>query len=104
MAILTKSDWSGQILLKSAGAALDLTGFTFDFVIKARRSASSALVTLTVGNGLTVDAAAGKVTIVLTAAQTSAIGSGDRYFALYRTDGGRRLALVSGKMIVREGV
>jgi hypothetical protein len=33
-----------------------------------------------------------------------AIGAGDRVWGLYRTDGGRRLALATGKMRVLQGV
>jgi hypothetical protein len=33
-----------------------------------------------------------------------AIGAGDRVWGLYRTDGGRRLALATGKMRVQQGV
>jgi hypothetical protein len=74
-------------------------------VVKATRDAADRLACLTIGAGLTVaDPTTGCICMALTADQTSAIGAGDRVWALYRTDGGHRIALASGKMMVREGV
>lgn len=105
--IFTGSDYSRTLRLASRANRLpiDLTGQTFELVVKAKRDDSARLACLTLGAGLTVaDPATGCVTLALTAQQTSAIGAGERVWALYRTDGGRRLALASGKMMVREGV
>lgn len=103
---MTKSDWAREVQLRGAGGAgADVTGWTFEFLIRAQRSSPTALLTLNSAPGIAVvDAPGGKIRLALTGAQTSSIGAGDRAFALYRTDGGRRLCLVSGKMIVREGV
>lgn len=107
MPIFTKSDYSRDLRLLSRATKLplDLTGFTFELVVKAARGDAQPLLALTLGQGLACPIpTSGSVQITLTAAQTSAIGAGDRPWALYRTDGGRRLSLASGKMIVREGV
>lgn len=107
MPIFTRSDYSRTLRLanKATRQPVDLTGFTFELVIKATRDAAARLACLANGAGLTVPApTTGCITMTLSADQTSAIGAGDRVWALYRTDGGRRLALASGKMTVREGV
>jgi hypothetical protein len=55
--------------------------------------------------GLTIiDALGGRAATSLTAAQVDAIGAGDRVWGLYRTDGGKRLALATGRMRVLQGV
>lgn len=107
MPILTNSDYQRGIRLasRSSKQPIDLTGFGFELVVKAQRGAAEALLTLTVGAGLTVpDPAAGIVQIAMTAQQTGDVGEGERVWALFRTDGGRRLCLASGKMIFRQGV
>lgn len=107
MPILTNSDYDREIRLRSrsSGAAVDLTDFALELVIKAQRGDLVALATLAIGSGLAVPApASGCVELSLTAQQTDAIGAGDRVWGLYRVDGGRRLALATGKMRVTEGV
>jgi hypothetical protein len=105
MPILTGSDYSREIRFTSGEAPLDLTGFALELVIKARRGIAPALVTLTIGDGLSIaDPADGRVVMSLTAAQTTAIGAGERLWAIYRCDGGRRLCLASGRVRVRRGL
>lgn len=107
MPIFTKSDYSRVLRLanRTTRQPIDLTGFAFELVVKAKRDDAQPLASLMLGAGLAVtDCSSGCVSMALTALQTSAIGAGDRFWALYRTDGGRRLCLASGKMIVREGV
>jgi hypothetical protein len=107
MPILTGSDYSREIRFQSRATkqAIDLTGFDLQMCIKAERSDLSALLVLGLGSGLTItDAVGGKVAMALTAAQTTLIGAGDRVWGLYRTDGGKRLALATGKMRVSQGV
>jgi hypothetical protein len=85
MPILTGSDYSREIRFTDGAAPLDLTGCGLELVIKARRGDGPALVTLSIGGGLEVsDPTSGRVTMTLTAAQTSAIGAGDRQWAIYR--------------------
>jgi hypothetical protein len=105
MSILTGSDYSREIRFTSGTAPLDLTGCGLEMVIKARRGDAPALVTLTIGDGLDLaDPVNGRVTMSLLAAQTTLIGAGDRLWAIYRCDGGRRLCLASGRMRVRRGL
>lgn len=107
MPILTGSDYQRDILLlkKSDKSPLDLTGFDLQLCVKAQRGDALALLTLALGNGLTVaNPASGTITLALTAAQTTAIGPGVRVWGLYRTDGGHRLALATGQMRVLQGV
>jgi hypothetical protein len=107
MPILTGSDYAREIRLqrRSDKSPVSLAGFDLQLCVKAQRGDAQALLVLSIGNGLTVtDAAAGKVTLELTAAQTTAIGAGDRVWGLYRTDAGKRLALATGRMRVLQGV
>lgn len=107
MPIFTRSDYSRGIALKSRanGQPIDITGYAFELVVKAKRDDGSPLLCLTMGAGLSVpNSADGRVIMALTAEQTTAIGAGERVWALYRTDGAQRLCLASGKMTVREGV
>lgn len=105
MPILTGSDYSREIRFTDGAGPLDLTGCGLELVIKARRGDAPPLVTLTIGAGLEVaDPASGRAVMTLTAEQTSAIGAGDRLWAIYRCDGGRRLCLASGRMRVRRGL
>lgn len=107
MPILTGSDYDRDIrvLSHATKAPVDLTGFAIEMVVKAQRGDAVALLTLAIGSGLAVAAPTnGTITLSLTAAQTSLIGAGDRVWGLYRVDGGRRLALATGKMRVLEGV
>lgn len=107
MPIFTGSDFARAIRLvdRSSGQPVDLTGFEFELCIKRQTKDAVALAELSMGNGLAVpDPSDGRVLMTLTAAQTTEIGAGGRVWALYRTDGGRRLPLASGKMIVRKGI
>jgi hypothetical protein len=107
MPILTGSDFDRDIrLLKSSDKSpIDLTGFDLQLCIKTRRGDAQALLLLSLGNGLAIsDAANGLIALSLTAQQTTDIGAGPRVWGLYRVDGGRRLALATGRMIVRHGV
>lgn len=107
MTMTTDSDYSREIRFSalSSRRPIDLTGFQLEMVIKAQRGAAVPLMTLTLGAGLTItDAAEGAVVMELTAQQMAQIGAGQRVWGIYRVDGARRLALATGKMIVREGL
>jgi hypothetical protein len=76
-------------------------------VVKATRDAAEPELTLTSepAAGLAIDLTQpGFFSISLTAAQTTALGAGDHVFAVYRTDGGQRARLMSGLLVVRDGV
>lgn len=107
MPILTGSDYFREIRFQARTnkQPVDLTGFDLQMCIKAQRSDQAPLLVLGLNSGLTVtDAAGGKMTLALTAAQTTLIGAGDRVWGLYRVDGDKRLALATGKMRVMQGV
>jgi hypothetical protein len=107
MAILTGSDFAREIRLQKSSdkSAVDVTGFDLQLCIKARRGDVRVLLLLSIGSGLAVsDATNGRLTLSLSAEQTTAIGAGPRVWGLFRVDGGRRLALATGKMTVRQGV
>lgn len=107
MPIFTRSDYARTLRLadRTTKAPIDLTGFEFEFVVKAKRDDADPVLTLTLGGGLSCpDPGSGGLQLALTADQTTAIGAGNRVWALFRTDGGRRLVLASGKMVVREGL
>jgi hypothetical protein len=87
-------------------AAVPLDGWTLEMVVKAKRSDAVPLATLSTTNGkLVLDPGTpGRFIIQMTATDTNAIGAGDRPFAIYRTDGGQRTTIMSGTLVVREGV
>lgn len=105
--ILTGSDYAREIRLRarSTGAPVDLTGFALGLCVKAQRGDPAALRRFALGDGLSVaDPASGVVTLAMSADDTTQIGAGQRVWALYRTDGGRKLALATGKMRVLAGI
>jgi hypothetical protein len=57
----------------SAGAAINLTGYTARMQIRERVESSTALVSLTSSSGITLGGAAGTVVITITATQTDAL-------------------------------
>jgi hypothetical protein len=108
--IFTKADYTKGFTLRSRAskAPIPLAGWALEMVVKATRDAVAPLLTITSapGGGITIDAASvGRFVIAITADQmTDAIGAGDRVFAIYRTDGGQRSRIMSGRMTVREGI
>jgi len=57
----------------SAGAAINLTGYTARMQIRERVESATALVSLTSSSGITLGGAAGTVVITITAALTDAL-------------------------------
>lgn len=108
MSIFTKADWSRGVTLRSKAtrAPISLAGWALEMVVKATRADDAALATLSTANGgLVIDSvASGRFEILMTAEQTTAIGAGDRVFAIYRTDNGQRQRLMSGRLTVAEGI
>ena len=54
-------------------APIDLTGYTAKMQLREYTSSSSAALTLATNSGITIDAAAGKITVHATATQTSSL-------------------------------
>lgn len=101
----TKSDFAIEITVRSAGVAVDITGWALEMDIRQNNALGALLLVLTTGAGLALTAPTqGKFSIFMSAAQTTVIGAGDRVFAIYRTDGGQRLAIITGRLSVQEGV
>lgn len=108
MALQTHADWSRGVVLRSRATRgpIDLSGWSLELVVKAKRADDAPLLTLsTDSGGLELDpTATGRFIISMSAQQTGDLGAGERVFAVYRTDGGRRQCVLSGRMIVKEGV
>lgn len=108
MAIYTKADYSRGVTLRDRATRqpIPIAGWALEMVIKNTRADAAALLTLsTATRGLTLDAVnTGRFVIAMTKDDTTAIGAGDKVFAIYRTDGGQRVRVLSGRLVVREGV
>lgn len=108
MAIYTKADYSRGVTLRhrSTRQPIPLTGWALEMVIKDRRADVAPLLTLSTANGqLTLDPDnVGRFIIAMNANETTAIGAGDKVFAIYRVDGGQRTRVLSGRLVVREGI
>lgn len=108
MAIYTKADYSRGVTLRDRATRqpIPIGGWALEMVIKAKRSDVAALLTLsTATRGLALDPLQpGRFIITMTPDDTNAIGAGDKVFAVYRTDGGMRVRVLSGRLVVREGI
>lgn len=91
---------------RATRAPIDVSGWALEMVVKAKRADTDPLLTLsTAQGGLSLDPATpGRIIIQMTALQTCAIGAGNRVFAIYRVDGGQRLAVLTGRLSLLEGV
>lgn len=88
------SQWQQTFTITdSTGAAVDLTGLTWEFVIRptATDTTSPALVQITTTSGsqgqITVTPLTGVVTVTLTPAATSPLSKGARPYALWSNPG-----------------
>jgi hypothetical protein len=109
MAIYTKADYTRGVTLRSRATKtpIPLDGWALELLVRASRAAPTEelLLTSEPAGGLTLDPAnVGRFEINLTAAQTTALGAGDHAFAVYRVDGGKRARIMSGRLVVKEGV
>lgn len=80
-----------------AGVAIDLTGDTFASQIRYNRDDSSIAASFTC---VVTDAAAGKVTLTLSATSSAGLNAGPAYWDLQRTNDGVVTTLVAGKCTV----
>lgn len=109
MAAFTKADFTAPFALrhKADKAPVDVTGWGLEFVVKATRASVDPLFRATTAinpAAFSIDAPAGLIAIKIAAASMDAIGAGERVFGLYRTDGGRRERIATGRLNVLEGV
>jgi hypothetical protein len=96
------SDWFTTFVYKdSAGTVINLTGYTAALQIRDTYADSATDLSLTVGSGITITAASGKIDVRATAAQTGAIAAGQYVYDLEITSsGGVVTRLVQGKITV----
>lgn len=89
----------------SAGALVNLTGYTAAMKIRPSKESSTVSLSLTHSSGLALGGAAGTVTITITAAQTTTLDSGDFVYDLKVTSaGGVATRLVEGNVTVSADV
>jgi hypothetical protein len=87
----------------SAGAPVNLTGYTGRMQVRDGYDAGSAIVSLTSGTGITLGGTAGTILVELTATQTAAIDatpSGQYVYDLELVSGATVTRLVEGTFIV----
>lgn len=95
------STWSVTLTYKDAnGAAINLTGYSAAMQVRASHDASSAVLSLTSGAGLTLGGAAGTITISVAAATTATIEAGTYVYDLELTTGSTVTRLVEGSLTV----
>lgn len=84
----------------TAGVAVNITGFTFDFVVR-QTQLGTVLLALESGSGIAITtAASGILTISVTATQTESLAAGDYFYALRKTNSGSEATLTMGKLTV----
>lgn len=89
----------------SAGALVNLTGYTAAMKIRPTVESSTVSLSLTHASGLTLGGVAGTVTITISAAQTTALDSGTFVYDLKVTSaGGVATRLVEGTVTVSPDV
>lgn len=89
--------------------AANLTGYTATMIIGPAFSSAVATLTLTVGNGITIDAAAGLITVRMTVAQSRTVfGAAVDGKVCYTLDitpsGGENERILRGRIFVLAGV
>ena len=73
------SSFSRQITWSSSGALVNLSGFTAAMQLKSAIGDSTAVLSLTDEDGITLGGAAGTIDIVITAAQAATLTAGVEY-------------------------
>ncbi|NUP47538.1 MAG: hypothetical protein HOW97_09545 [Catenulispora sp.] len=87
------SEWAQTFTLSNNGVPVDLTGWTWEFVIRpdVEDQTANPLVKVTMTSGsqgqITVVPTTGTVTVTLTPAATAALGTGFKTHALYANPG-----------------
>lgn len=95
------STWSVTLTYKDAnGAAINLSGYTAAMQVRASHAASTTVLSLTSGSGITLGGAAGTITITASAATTAAIEAGTYVYDLELTTGSTVTRLVEGSVTV----
>lgn len=90
---------------KSTGTPVNLTGYTAAMQIRRTHADATALVSLTNGNGLTIEGTDGRVRIEIPASTTATLTPGRYVYDLVLTDlASKKKRLVEGVAIVDAGV
>lgn len=85
----------------ASGLALDITGWSISFTLKQTYS-GGALITKTVGSGITLtNPTAGVLSVSLLAADTNQT-AGRYFYALARTDSGAHAILTAGDWTIKD--
>ena len=94
--------WSVTVLYKdSAGAPINLTGYTAAMQVRQQYSSADADLTLTTSNGgITITGATGTVLITMTATQTAALEEGYYVYDVELTSGAVVDRLIQGQLTV----
>lgn len=90
-------------LLDSTDLPVALTGATVAWAMRKANEQAAAL-TLTAGNGLTVDANAGTIDVLITAAQHATLAVGDYQYDLILRVGSQTPQLLEGVYRLQPGV
>ncbi len=88
----------------SAGTAIDITGYTFEMTVVAKKAGGTAVATWNTAGGdfsITV-AASGTFALHVAAAETAALTPGTCFFELIATNGAAKDALAQGQLIIDE--
>jgi hypothetical protein len=81
-------DFSRTFTIKdSNGDAIDISGYDARLQVRENKSSSSSVLSLTVGDGLSITGASGQVTVSLTATETAALDYNGGVYDLELVDG-----------------
>ena len=92
--------FSKTLVWSKDGAPVDLTNYTAAMQVRSSYTSSTAVVSLTNSNGITLGTINGQITITISAAATSAIASGNYVYDLELTSGDVVTRLLEGQFIV----
>jgi hypothetical protein len=100
------ADWFFNVTYEQpAGTPVNITGYTAALQLRSLPESTTAVLSLTTGNGITITGASGLVAVHATAVQTGAIIAGDYYYDLEITSPqGIVTRLVQGQALVNPQV
>ena len=100
------STWKRSVSIKdSAGALMNLTGYTARMQVRRRIESTSVLIELTTTNGaITVSPTLGRLNLVLTATQTATLSQSGVYDLEIVSSGGEVTRMLEGQFIVKPEV
>lgn len=92
--------WDYQLVWKSGGSPVDLTGYSARLQARATYNTSSTVLSLTSGNGITLGGTAGTITLAASATTTAAIPAAQYVYDLELVNGSTVTRLVQGYLNV----